>query len=62
MGEITVSVVGSKNPNWFDTHQIPKNAAYAIRLMVTSPGDHGRRQATDMWPRMRVNLSILRGI
>ena len=30
MGEITVSVVGSKNPNWFDTHQIPKNAAYAI--------------------------------
>ena len=40
MGEITVSVVGSKNPNWFDTHQIPKNAAYAIpdeaatRLMV----------------------------
>jgi NAD(P)-dependent dehydrogenase (short-subunit alcohol dehydrogenase family) len=30
VGEITVSVVGSKNPNWFDTHQIPKNAAYAI--------------------------------
>jgi hypothetical protein len=29
-GEITVSVVGFKNPNWFDTHQIPKNAAYAI--------------------------------
>lgn len=42
MGEITVSVVGSKNPNWFDTHQIPKNAAYAIpdeaatRLMTAS--------------------------
>jgi NAD(P)-dependent dehydrogenase (short-subunit alcohol dehydrogenase family) len=37
-----VSVVGSKNPNWFDTHQIPKNAAYAIpdeaatRLMTAS--------------------------
>jgi hypothetical protein len=30
VGEITVSVVGSKNPNWFDAHQIPKNAAYAI--------------------------------
>jgi hypothetical protein len=30
VGEITVSVVGSKNPNWFDTHQSPKNAAYAI--------------------------------
>jgi signal transduction histidine kinase len=42
VGEITVSVVGSKNPNWFDTHQIPKNAAYAIpdeaatRLMTAS--------------------------
>ena len=42
MGEITVSVVGSKNPNWFDAHQIPKNAAYAIpdeaatRLMTAS--------------------------
>ena len=42
MGEITVSVVGSNNPNWFDTHQIPKNAAYAIpdeaatRLMTAS--------------------------
>ena len=37
-----MSVVGSKNPNWFDTHQIPKNAAYAIpdeaatRLMTAS--------------------------
>ena len=30
MGEITVSIVRSKNPNWFDPHQIPKNAAYAI--------------------------------
>ena len=42
VGEITVSVVGSKNPNCFDTHQIPKNAAYAIpdeaatRLMTAS--------------------------
>jgi hypothetical protein len=42
VAEITVSVVGSKNPNWFDTHQIPKNAAYAIpdeaatRLMTAS--------------------------
>jgi hypothetical protein len=42
VGEITVSVVESKNPNWFDTHQIPKNAAYAIpdeaatRLMTAS--------------------------
>ena len=42
VGEITVSVVGSKNPNWFDTHQILKNAAYAIpdeaatRLMTAS--------------------------
>jgi NAD(P)-dependent dehydrogenase (short-subunit alcohol dehydrogenase family) len=42
VGEITVSVVGSKDPNWFDTHQIPKNAAYAIpdeaatRLMTAS--------------------------
>ncbi len=42
MGEIPVSVVGSKTPNWFDTHQIPKNAAYAIpdeaatRLMTAS--------------------------
>jgi len=42
VGEITVSVVGSKNPNWFDTHQIPKHAAYAIpdeaatRLMTAS--------------------------
>jgi NAD(P)-dependent dehydrogenase (short-subunit alcohol dehydrogenase family) len=42
VSEITVSVVGSENPNWFDTHQIPKNAAYAIpdeaatRLMTAS--------------------------
>ena len=26
-------------------------------LMVISPGDHGRRQATDMWSRMRVDLA-----
>jgi len=43
VGEITVLVVGSKNPNWFDTHQIPKNAAYAI------PDEAATRLMTALW-------------
>jgi hypothetical protein len=45
VGEITVSVVGSKNPNWFDTHQIldlifedNRLNVYAGELEVRPPG------------------------
>jgi NAD(P)-dependent dehydrogenase (short-subunit alcohol dehydrogenase family) len=66
VGEITVSVVGSKNPNWFDTHQIPKNAAYAIpdeaatRLMTASLDVTDPTAATRVVSDARAVLPVMR--
>ena len=41
MGEITVSVVGSKNPNWFDTHQIPQERRIGDSRRGCHPANDG---------------------